>query len=75
MAVGKRLATSEPLTEHDVAERVDKAVNRALVLLTEIRLIDGNNDMGEPMFDAVRRSRYLTNVGTLLKEELERWGF
>lgn len=49
-AVGKRLGTDEPLTEHDVAERLSKAALRLLRLLTEFR------EAG--MVDVVKHSRY-----------------
>lgn len=65
MSVGKRLATDEPLTEHDVAERLDKASVRVLSILMDARQLG--------LMESVRTSRYLTNSLTLLAEELALW--
>lgn len=67
MAVGKRSSTNEPLTEHDVAARLDKAALRVLQILMEIRQLD--------MMDQVKASRYTTNAMDLLANELATWGF
>lgn len=69
MAVGKRLSTDEPLTEHDVADRIDKAASRLLRIFWDVRQIGGD------LAPAVVRSRYLT-AGCLdeLAAELRRWG-
>lgn len=66
MAVGKRNSTSDPLNEHDVAERLDKAAFRTLRILMDVRQIPG-------AMDAVKHSRYLTNVLQLLADELSEW--
>jgi hypothetical protein len=63
---GKRLRTSDPLTEHDVAERIDRAALRLARILTDIRQQGG--------MEAVQRSRYLTNAVNILAAELEIWG-
>jgi hypothetical protein len=64
--VGKRLSTNEPLTPHDVAERLDKAALRTLRILTEVR-------EDPDLFGQVKHSRYHTNVCRLLADELENW--
>lgn len=66
MAVGKRLSTQDPLTEHDVAERIDKAGLRLLRILLDVRQLG--------VMEEVRSSRYFTNVLSLLAEELDEWG-
>lgn len=69
MAAGKRLYTSDPLNEHDVAERLDKAALRALRILMEVRQTEG-------LFEAVRESRYHTNVVEMLGKEIaEHWSY
>ncbi len=65
MAVGKRLSTEDPLTEHDVAERLDKAALRTYRILFEVR------EMG--LQDQVKSSRYLTNIINALAAELQAW--
>ena len=65
MAGGKRSSTDEPLTEHDVAERLDKAVMRTLEILMDAR------QMG--IMAEVKSSRYHTNAMELLAGEMERW--
>lgn len=69
MAAGKRLSTDEPLTEHDVADRIDKAADRLLRIFWDVRQIGGD------LAPSVVRSRYLTS-GCLdeLAAELRRWG-
>jgi hypothetical protein len=63
---GKRLRTSDPLTEHDVADRIDRAALRLARILADIRQQGG--------MPAVQRSRYLTNAVNILAAELEAWG-
>lgn len=65
MAVGKRLSTEDPLTEHDVAARLDKAALRTYRILVEVR------EMG--LKDQVKSSRYLTNIINALAAELQAW--
>ncbi len=68
-AVGKRLSASEPLTEHDVAERLSRAADRLLRILMDVRQAEGD------LFEDVKRSRYLPG-GLLegLAAELQAWG-
>jgi hypothetical protein len=66
VAAGKRLGTSDPLTEHDVAERLDKAALRTVRIMTDIR----QHGFVEP----VKKSRYLTNALNILAAELQMWG-
>lgn len=66
MAVGKRLDKDEPLTEHDVAERLDKAALRTYRILWDARALG--------MVDEVKASRYLTNIINALAAELAEWG-
>ncbi len=68
MPPGKRTGSDQPLTEHDVAERLDKAALRTLRILMEARQIPG-------LQDAVKGSRYLGNTTNALAAELEAWGF
>jgi hypothetical protein len=63
---GKRLRTSDPLTEHDVADRLDKAALRAVRIMTDARQ--------QGYAGAVKHSRYLTNVLGILAAELQLWG-
>jgi hypothetical protein len=65
--VSKRLSASDPLTEHDVAERIDRAAMRLLRMLGDVREADGD------LFDDVRRSRYHSNALDLLAEEIALW--
>jgi hypothetical protein len=65
MASGKRLRASDPLTEHDVAERLDKAALRVLRIMSDARQ--------QGYMEAVRHSRYLTNVLGMLAAELVLW--
>jgi hypothetical protein len=65
MASGKRTSTEHPLTEHDVAERLDHAAMRTLGILMLAR------DFG--MMEDVKASRYLTNSLNALIAELELW--
>lgn len=64
-AVGKRTSTDQPLTEHDVAERLDKAAMRVLKILVEVREMD--------ILPLVKSSRYLTNSLNALAAELQAW--
>jgi hypothetical protein len=66
MPPGKRLRTSDPLTEHDVAERIDKAAVRTVRILMDIRQAG--------MMEQVKHSRYLTNSLNMLAAELNLWG-
>jgi hypothetical protein len=66
MSAGKRLGTNEPLTEHDVAERLDRAVIRTVRILMDARQVG--------MMDQVKHSRYLTNSLGILAAELRAWG-
>lgn len=63
---GKRLRTSDPLTEHDVADRLDKAALRVVRIMTDARQ--------QGYAEAVKHSRYLTNVLGILAAELQLWG-
>jgi hypothetical protein len=65
---GKRSRTDEPLTEHDVAERLDRAVMRVVRIMMDVR------QLGPDMVDLVKRSRYTTNALLLLADELAEWG-
>lgn len=67
MAAGKRYDTSEPLTEHDVAERLDKAILRTLRIMMDARQISPE------FFSAVKGSRYHTNLLDMLIEEALLW--
>jgi hypothetical protein len=66
MPPGKRLRTSDPLTEHDAAARLDKAAVRTVTILMDLR----QAGMAEP----VKHSRYLTNSLSMLAAELRLWG-
>ena len=55
MALGKRMSTTEPLTDHDVADRPDKTRLRLWPILPDLW------QMGPEFKEAVRTSRYLTN--------------
>lgn len=68
MSVGKRTDAGDPLTEHDVAERLDRAAARLLRILMDVRQIPG-------LAEDVKASRYLS-AGLLegLAAELETWG-
>lgn len=68
MAVGKRSSPDEPLTEHDVAERLDRAAIRVLSIMMDVRQTEG-------LYESVKASRYLTNSLDLLAEELRLWGY
>jgi hypothetical protein len=63
---GKRLSTADPLTEHDVAERLDKAALRVTRIMSDARQ--------QGYAGAAKRSRYLTNVLGILAAELKLWG-
>lgn len=64
---GKRTSTDEPLTPHDVAQRLDRAALRVLRIMMEVRQTPG-------LQEAVLASRYHTNVMDELAAELQRWG-
>jgi hypothetical protein len=66
MTAGKRLSTGDPLTEHDVAERLDKAILRVIRIMSDARQ--------QGYMDQVKNSRYLTNTPGMLAAELELWG-
>lgn len=63
---GKRLSTADPLTEHDVADRLDKALLRAIRIMSDARQ--------QGYMDLVKRSRYLTNTPGMMAAELKLWG-
>jgi hypothetical protein len=65
VAPGKRLNTADPLTEHDVAARLDKAALRTVHILMEMRQLG--------MMEPVKHSRYLTNTLSMLAAELQLW--
>src|SRR5580693_8523901 len=65
MAAGKRLNTSEPLTEHDVADRLDRAALRVVRIMMDTRQLG--------MMEQVKHSRYLTGVLNMLAAELKLW--
>lgn len=66
--MGKRLSKDEPLTEHDVAERLSRAALRVTNILMSVRQ--------EPaLMEEVKHSRYL--LGGMLEalaDELKEWG-
>lgn len=66
MSAGKRTSTADPLTEHDVADRIDKAGLRLLRILIEIREME--------MVEEVKTSRYFTNALPALAAEMQTWG-
>lgn len=67
VSLGKRLSTSEPLTEHDIAERLDKAVLRVIRIMADARQLG--------FHEPVRDSRYMTvNSLGILRAELDLWG-
>lgn len=63
---GKRLRSSDPLTEHDAAERLDKSALRTVRILSDLRQLG--------LMDLVKHSRYLTNSLGMLAAELQLWG-
>ena len=64
---GKRTSTDDPLTEHDVAERLDHAALRTLRILMETRQ--------QGLMPAVSSSRYLgSGLLDMLAAELQEWG-
>ena len=64
MNFGKRLSTSEPLTEHDVAERLSNAMLRVWRILADVT--------DEPVLhEAVRTSRFLVVMPAQLIEALQ----
>jgi hypothetical protein len=65
MAVGKRLSADQPLTEHDLAERLDRAALRVW------RILQIAEETG--LQEQVRSSRYLTNSVMALRAKLEEW--
>ena len=75
MSVGKRYNTTEPLTEHDVADRLEKAMLRVWRIMVDARQMEGEVGTYPNLMDAVKSSRYLTNVPMALMWELERWGY
>lgn len=68
MNAGKRRSVDEPLTEHDVADRLDRAAVRTLRILMDVRQQPGD------LYEQVRASRYLTNSLSALMAELALWG-
>lgn len=66
MSVGKRLDAGEPLTEHDIAERLDKAASRVLRIMWDARQLG--------LAEQVADSRYLSsNTLGVLRAELDLW--
>lgn len=66
MALGKHRNSDEPLTEHDVAERLSGSIKRTWTILLQAR------ELG--MMDGVKTSRYLVGGGFEgLSAELEHW--
>jgi hypothetical protein len=66
VSTGKRLSTDRPLTEHDVAERLDRAALRVLHILVDARQLG--------LMEEVKQSRYHTNSLNALAAELGTWG-
>lgn len=67
MSVGKRTSTEQPLTEHDVAERLGKSLLRTLRIMQEARSLG--------LMPGVQSSRYYpTGLPEMLAEELREWG-
>lgn len=66
MSAGKRLRPSDPLTEHDVAERLDRAALRTARIMSDARQLG--------YMDAVKHSRYLHGALGILAAELAMWG-
>lgn len=64
MTVGKRRDPSQPLTEHDVAERLDRAALRLLRIMWDVRVNHPE------LLGPVRSSRYFTNAAAALAYEL-----
>ena len=67
MSAGKRLSTDEPLTEHDVAERLTSALLRVTRILEDI--------VADPsLHQAVQGSRYLPGgVVAMTQDALDRF--
>lgn len=65
MTAGKRTGTDQPLTEHDVAERLDHAALRLLRIMQDVRLNHPE------LLGPVRGSRFLTNAVNALAYELK----
>jgi hypothetical protein len=66
MAVGKRHSTDQPLTEHDVADRLSNAMLRAL------RILEDSRQLG--LMAEVKSSRYYhPELIHYLEKELEAW--
>lgn len=66
MSVGKRTSTAEPLTEHDVAERIGRSMLRTLTIMQQAR------DLG--LMPAVKSSRYYAlGLPEMMQAELEQW--
>lgn len=66
----KRLRTTDPLTADDVADRLDRAIDRVLRIMWDVRRTEGT------LMDEVKHSRYLASGGgNHLAHELDRWGF
>lgn len=64
MSVGKRASAGDPLTEHDIADRLDKAALRLLRIMYDLRV--NHPELVAP----VRTSRYWTNAVSALAHEL-----
>lgn len=67
MSSGKRYSTDEPLTEHDIAARLDRAVERVWRIMLDARQIG--------LAQQIMHSRFLTypTLG-ILRAELDAWG-
>lgn len=65
MTAGKRLSTDEPLTEHDFAERLDKAALRLMRIMWDARRLE--------LMEPIKSSRYLTNIVYALRAEMDLW--
>lgn len=67
-SIGKRTSADQPLTEHDIAERLCHSAMRTLKILMDVRQHEGD------LFTDVKQSRYMNGTLELLAEELQRWG-
>lgn len=69
MSAGKRLDKDDPLTEHDIADRLARAAYRLLRIMQDVRQLPGD------VMQDVQQSRYLP-AGLLddLAAELREWG-
>lgn len=66
----KRLSTSDPLTPDDVADRLNRALDRVLRIMWDIQQTEGS------LMDEVKRSRYLIGgLPNYVAYELQQWGY